>query len=82
MMNNGWSDGGWAVVWMILCLGVIIGLVWLVVRALTGGGGSREQPSDPKALLAQRFARGEIDAAEYHDRLHVLEETGAPSKKR
>jgi len=82
MMDNGWNDGGWTIVWMVLCVGVIIGLVWAVVRAFTGGGSSREQPSDPKGLLAQRFANGEIDAAEYQERMHVLEATGASAKKR
>lgn len=82
MMNDGWYGGGWAIVWMVLCLGALVAIGWAVVRALTGGGSGREQPSDPKDLLAKRFANGEIDAAEYQERLHVLEATGAPAKKR
>ena len=40
-------------------------------------GGSPEQ--SPEKLLAQRFARGEIDEQEYQDRLATLQEVAGSS---
>ncbi|MFP3989120.1 SHOCT domain-containing protein [Streptomyces sp. E11-3] len=66
---------------MILFWGVIITLGVLFVRALTrtsNTGTTADTPSahtpstDPEELLAERFARGEIDEDEYHRRLTVL----------
>lgn len=42
--------------------------VFLVVRLSR----PRERPSDAKAILDERFARGEIDAEEYRSRLDLL----------
>ena len=82
MMHDGWNDGGWWIVWMVLCWGLIIALVWAAIRFFGRGGdrqGSEHEPlRDPKEVLAQRFAKGEIDAEEYHERLRVLEETRPP----
>ena len=75
MMPYGWHDGGWAIVWMILSWGVIVAVVWVAIRAFGPGGDRRDPPRDPKDLLAERFAKGEIDAEEYRERLRMLEET-------
>lgn len=32
----------------------------------------KQRPADPRAILAERFARGEIDDAEYQRRLAIL----------
>ena len=74
MMPYGWHDGGWGIAWMILSWGVIIALVWFALRALTRDGGRREPSWTAKDMLAERFAKGEIDAEEYHERLRVLDE--------
>jgi putative membrane protein len=50
----------------------IIALVWVIARAIIGPGGGERQ-RDPKEILQERFARGEIDEAEYRSRLNVLE---------
>lgn len=78
-MMYGWHDGGWGIVWMILSWGVIFALVWAALRAFASDGGRREAPREPKDVLAERFAKGEIDAVEYHDRLRVLDETRTPT---
>lgn len=42
---------------------------------MSGWVGAREQPPsgrDPEQLLAERFARGEIDEDEFHQRMTVL----------
>ncbi len=76
-----WGNGmdGWGYVLMVLMMvlfwGLLITGIVLVVRYL---GGDRRQPAppsdgtDPKRLLAERFARGEIDEDEYRQREKVL----------
>ncbi|GAA0673793.1 SHOCT domain-containing protein [Kitasatospora atroaurantiaca] len=77
-----WHDrmGGWGyglmTIIMLLLLGVIIFGAVAVVRYL-GRAPQRTPmpPSDrptPEQLLAERFARGEIDAEEYRHRLDTL----------
>ena len=79
MMHYGWNDGGWGIVWMIASWGVIIALVWVAVRAFTRDDMRQQHPRDAKDVLAERFAKGEIDAVEYHERLRVLEEHPTPT---
>jgi len=75
---SGW---GWALmsVSSLLILGLVIAGVVVVVR-LVGAGAVNRPPLPPEAtprrLLAGRFARGEIDEAEYRHRVDVLNETG------
>ncbi|MEU5439867.1 SHOCT domain-containing protein [Streptomyces griseofuscus] len=83
-----WYDhdvGGWG--WFAMSAGmiffwaVIIDLGVLLYRASTRPGGSSDhadtRPLDPtpEQILAERFARGEIDEDEYHRRLTVLVKT-------
>lgn len=81
MMPYGWHDGGWGILWMILAWGAIVALVWVAIRAFAGGGDSSEPRRSAKDVLAERFAKGEIDADEYRERLTVLE-ANAPKKRR
>ena len=72
---DGW-DGGWmwlnATVWLLVIAALAGLVVWLVVRA--------SRPTDPagigtdsaRRILAERFARGEIDADEYARRREML----------
>jgi putative membrane protein len=70
---SGW---GWAMMafsslifWSILVIAVV-----LIVRALRDrdARGPRDGSSSAEDILRQRFARGEIDDAEYRQRLQVL----------
>jgi putative membrane protein len=67
---SGW---GWALatIGMVAFWGLVITGIVLFVRYV---GRSHEPPAPrtPEQLLAERFARGEIDEAEYHDRLAAL----------
>ncbi len=83
--NNGWGDGGWIVmvVMMVLFWGVIAAIVLAGIRS---GWWSRHDhqhiPSpnavaatiDAERILHERFARGEIDEAEYTRRHDLLKE--------
>ncbi|MFF3949024.1 SHOCT domain-containing protein [Streptomyces sp. NPDC001902] len=73
---NGW---GWALMslgWLVLL--VLVGLaVTVLVRRTHDTGPARSaerQLPSPRELLAERYARGEIDDVEYRQRLEVLEQ--------
>ncbi|MFL6139026.1 MAG: SHOCT domain-containing protein [Frankiaceae bacterium] len=89
-----WGHGlGWGI-WFgmsVLSLLFWVAVVWLVVTLIRNSsrtGGAPPAPPAPPAgrraedVLAERFARGEIDEAEYHDRLRVLRETAAQEPRR
>ncbi|BDM69359.1 hypothetical protein HEK616_28460 [Streptomyces nigrescens] len=76
----GVSAWGWLAmsVSMILFFALLILIVVLIVRALSRSGplhnghpAPRGGPS-PEQILAERYARGEIDEEEYHRRLATL----------
>lgn len=78
-----WWDGAWHTMFLgpfflILLLGAIVAMIALALRAL---GPARRDPAQhplrprPTAaldILQERFARGEIDEAEYRTRRKVL----------
>lgn len=80
-----WDDGaGWwmAVIMIVFGLLIIGVIIWAVATTnrhhqptvpptLAGGAPIRE--SSARQILDERFARGEIDAAEYEARRRVLE---------
>jgi putative membrane protein len=77
--DHGGGSSGW--IWMMLVMVVFWGLVIFAVVALFRGtsrsgtpSGTAPQQQDPLELLDGRFARGEIDAEEYHARRDVLRE--------
>lgn len=83
--GNGMSGWGYGLMTlsMILFWGLVIYGIVLLVRYL-GRDGARAgrpaepprppepRPAEPERLLAERFARGEIDQEEYQQRLAVL----------
>ena len=83
-MNGGWPWGMW--LFMSLFTVIVVGLlVWAAVLLTQHRGGSQggTTPSapppnplmggpDPKRILDERYARGEIDEADYRRRLAVL----------
>lgn len=67
-----WHHGGGPGWWPVIPLG--FALFWLFV---IGGGGyllwrRAKSPTSAEAVLAERYARGEIDEEEYRERLGVL----------
>lgn len=68
----------WWFVVMPLAMLAFWGLVaWVIVTVVRGGRVSQPPASRAEAILAERYARGEIDAEEYHRRLRDLGATGA-----
>ena len=65
---------GWSIVMTLLMLAFWGGIAALIVYAVRGPGpqGPGTGAPDPKRILDERLARGEIDADEYRARLDVL----------
>ncbi|TDC46848.1 SHOCT domain-containing protein [Actinomadura sp. KC345] len=84
MAQGGWHDGGDApAFWPVFP--IMFGLFWLAVlgaafylirRRMNGGTAAAPAAADPMAkaqsVLAERFARGEIDEDEYLMRISTL----------
>jgi putative membrane protein len=74
-MMNGWYDGytwWWMIAMMLVMIAVVGAVVWVLVYASRVEPPSGRQPPSAEAVLAQRFAAGEIDTVEYHERLDAL----------
>lgn len=69
-MMNGFGMGiGGGFMWLIWIVLILV-VAWLLV----GLAGSRKAgEKSPRELLDQRFARGEIDEAEYRKRRDILD---------
>jgi putative membrane protein len=76
-----WSNdsSGWWVVMPLLMVVFWVAVIWLAVsfiRGLAGRpSGERDRLERPEEILAQRYARGEIDEDEYRRRLEILSGT-------
>jgi putative membrane protein len=91
MMYWGWNGGsaGWAIVGGLIWLLLIALFVVIVVRLVSGPRrgdrywAQQARPDDPEEILRARFARGEIPADEFEQRLEVLRRTrpAAPPTK-
>jgi putative membrane protein len=75
---NGDMMGGWmwfgSLLWFALIAGGIALIVWVIARGAASGTRTAP-PADDRALstLRERFARGEIDEAEYRQRRQTLD---------
>lgn len=79
--NGGWSVGDWVAMstMMILFWGVLVALVVWVVRTVRGDRGSIGRADQADVVLAERFARGEIDGEEFARGRELLH--GSSSRK-
>jgi len=71
----GTMDWGWGVLMMVSFWALLALVLWAIVRTPVRRD---DHDRDSKALdvLAERFARGEIDDDEYERRRHTLQRTG------
>jgi putative membrane protein len=91
--DHGMSGWGWALmtIGMIVFWGVLIAAGVALFRYLAHSGPQPNQgvpgsatsvrppaASSPETILAERYARGEIDENEYHTRLNTLRDAGNP----
>jgi len=71
MMNGfewGMGLGGW--LWMVLGVVLIVVIAWALVVAISGR--DRSAAVDAAQILKARFARGEINQAEYEQARRLL----------
>ncbi|MFC9964547.1 SHOCT domain-containing protein [Nocardia ignorata] len=68
-----WMGLGMLLFWGMLIVGFTLALRYLF--RMEGAQRPHPGPPGPEHVLAERFARGEIDAQEYTDRLGVLRST-------
>jgi putative membrane protein len=69
-----WWWDGWSGWWPLMTFGMLVVwavLAWVIVAAIRGGQRT-EESRRPEQILAERFAHGEIDEAEYQQRLVAL----------
>jgi putative membrane protein len=73
--GHGWGGGGpwFGFVWLLVLAAVIIGGIYLLRRRPASG----RTDQGAEAVLAARYARGDISDEEYRERLAVLRETKA-----
>ena len=84
--GGGWGWGAWLMmsITMLILLTLVAWGVYAIWRSSThphptaaGGTGAPPDPlAGARAILAERLARGEIDAAEYRERLDALPPPG------
>ena len=75
MWHGGWHGWLFGPLMMILFFAVIVAVVVLLVRWIGGSGhghGHAPPGKTPLDILKERFARGEIDLAEFEERKKVL----------
>ena len=87
-MMNGGGMGGMGLMWVfgLLVLAGVIVLVVVLVKPLSGRSSNTGAPdhgrapgADPgrgREILQERYARGELSAEEYRERLQTLEDDG------
>lgn len=71
LAGSGWDGGPWFPFFPLLWIGLLVG-VFVLFRRRPG----RWQTHSAEEVLAERYARGEISADEYRQRLDVLRTKG------
>jgi putative membrane protein len=83
MMYWGTGMGGWGMLYItfstLLVVGLIIGGIMFAVRQAGGRPPAMPPQADPRQILAERYARGEIGDDEYGRRLGTLRGGQPPS---
>ena len=77
MMGYGWDGGGggfWMFAGFALMIGLIVLIIWAVMRVSSAGQGTARDASrpTPNEILRERFARGEITEQEFEQARKVL----------
>ena len=83
-MMGGWGFGGgifMIIFWILIIVGLVVLIRWLVVstrshQAVGGPAGpaqtNQAQTNQARDILRERFARGEIDQAEFEEKKRLL----------
>ena len=67
-------DSSWAWLWMTLMMVTFWGAIaFIVVAVVRRPNSNTTRSSDARDILAERFARGDIDADDYEQRREILD---------
>jgi putative membrane protein len=73
LLHEAWGGWPWlAPLWILFWVVLIVTVITLLRRRGGAWCGPSAATATPAQILAERFARGEIDAAEYRSRLDVI----------
>jgi uncharacterized membrane protein len=72
----------WMAAWFFIGVLLLALLAGVIVYLIARGAGRADRSSDALEALRVRFARGEIDRAEYEERLAVLRGNAPPERPR
>jgi putative membrane protein len=76
-----WMGIGMVAFWGLVIAGIVVLVRYLARSEQPRGGPPAHRPPSPEQVLAERFARGEIDEEEYRRRLETLRSAGStPSR--
>jgi len=74
--HDGWGPGAWIAMAFVMLVfwAVVVAAIIALVRSDHSRGQDRAagRSDDPERILAERFARGEIDADEFKQRRDIL----------
>ena len=83
MWWHGGTGGWWMWLTMMVAMIAFWGVVlWALIAVVRGTGRTEPSGPDPERVLAERFARGEIDEEEYRRRRDVLVASGDVTRAR
>ncbi len=81
--NNGWEHmngwgGGWMWLWgVVMMVLFVMAIVWLIQAAGGPARPTKDSPTDPagraRAIVAERYASGELTTEEYRERVNELQ---------
>lgn len=73
LVGENWGDGPhwWPLIWLVWLAFIVTVFALFLRRGRRGPWRGDGRPS-AEAVLGERYARGEIDAAEYRERLDTL----------
>ena len=70
--NDGYDNWWWMIPMTVGMLAVVVAVIWALLQASRTHQPASSPPVSPEEVLAQRLAAGEIDTADYRERLDVL----------
>lgn len=77
VMSGSWAGGAggfWMLLFALLFLALLVAGLLLIARSSSDGGRGRggQEGDRARQILDERFARGDIDQAEYEERRSIL----------
>lgn len=75
MWGPGWNNWWAGLLMMAVFWGVLVAIVFFLLRSLSSRSDrdGNARPSEARAILEERFARGEISEEEFEKRRQVLD---------